>query len=545
MATPRAAFFSSDWALYLGLLLAYASRATSFDLLVDDAFITFRYADHLAQGAGLVYNAGERVEGFSSILWTLLLAGGSALGVRPELSAPALGLVCGILTVGTVVGIARRLLGSAKAAVVMAAGALALNTSFGFWSASGMETTLFAWVLLGGWALGASTVPGDARGAACFGIAAGLLAWIRPEGVVLAALVPAYLAARRTGRGPILGGTLTAGGLVVGQVVARAAYYGTLVSNTTLAKAEITSAGIARGLEYAGRSLAGDGVVWVLPLVAYARFRRPGRIALAVLALIVTAMGVAVGGDGLYRYRLMVPVWPLVSVLAADGLDRLMLRGARWAAIGVGLALGAVVPPLLDNDFFRGFSLREVKSWEARWDEVGQLLRQRIPRDALLATNVAGRVPYRSELRTLDLLGLTDPVIARQPVGDFGVGYAGHERAAPNYVLSRRPDVLYASVLDGLPPELFCDPGTVRAVLASGSLFRYARMIDEDGFTQRYVPAQVGIGGDQAGGGADQRGLKQASFAGGEVNVFVSNELRKALSGRSGLAFGSWCGPNR
>ncbi len=42
--------------------------------LMDDAYIYFRYVDNAVfLGHGLVYNAGEHVEGFSSPLWTLLL----------------------------------------------------------------------------------------------------------------------------------------------------------------------------------------------------------------------------------------------------------------------------------------------------------------------------------------------------------------------------------------------------------------------------------------------------------------------------------------
>lgn len=40
---------------------------------IDDADITLVYASHLAHGQGLVYNAGgERVEGFTSVLWVLV-----------------------------------------------------------------------------------------------------------------------------------------------------------------------------------------------------------------------------------------------------------------------------------------------------------------------------------------------------------------------------------------------------------------------------------------------------------------------------------------
>src|SRR5690242_13300954 len=40
---------------------------------IDDAFIYFVYAKNLAHGHGFVYNVGgERVEGFTSMLWVLI-----------------------------------------------------------------------------------------------------------------------------------------------------------------------------------------------------------------------------------------------------------------------------------------------------------------------------------------------------------------------------------------------------------------------------------------------------------------------------------------
>ncbi|MFQ5416191.1 MAG: hypothetical protein ACE5FL_03975 [Myxococcota bacterium] len=47
---------------------------------IDDAYISFRYAGNLVAGHGLVFNAGEYVEGFTNLLWTLLIAAGIALG---------------------------------------------------------------------------------------------------------------------------------------------------------------------------------------------------------------------------------------------------------------------------------------------------------------------------------------------------------------------------------------------------------------------------------------------------------------------------------
>src|SRR4051794_23380342 len=41
--------------------------------ILDDAYITFHFAEHLANGQGLVWNVGDaRVEGFTSLLHVVL-----------------------------------------------------------------------------------------------------------------------------------------------------------------------------------------------------------------------------------------------------------------------------------------------------------------------------------------------------------------------------------------------------------------------------------------------------------------------------------------
>ena len=55
-----------------------ASRAAQLAWLADDSFISFRYAKNLVDGLGLVYNAGEYVEGYTNLLWTLMMAASMA-----------------------------------------------------------------------------------------------------------------------------------------------------------------------------------------------------------------------------------------------------------------------------------------------------------------------------------------------------------------------------------------------------------------------------------------------------------------------------------
>ena len=48
----------------------------TYDFTMDDSFIAFRYASHLANGNGLVWNVGEKIpnEGYTSFLWVAVLA---------------------------------------------------------------------------------------------------------------------------------------------------------------------------------------------------------------------------------------------------------------------------------------------------------------------------------------------------------------------------------------------------------------------------------------------------------------------------------------
>src|SRR4051794_18934740 len=77
-------------------------HALLFDFVNDDAYISFRYARNLVEHGQLVFNPGERVEGFTNFLWTLLLAGGIKLGLSPVLTSRFLGIAFGV---GTLAGL--------------------------------------------------------------------------------------------------------------------------------------------------------------------------------------------------------------------------------------------------------------------------------------------------------------------------------------------------------------------------------------------------------------------------------------------------------
>src|SRR6476620_286995 len=68
---------------------------------LDDAYITFRYARHLAEGYGLgAWNhTGEHVEGYSSPLWMLLIAGAAWLGVDLRIASKVFGAAAALTVI--------------------------------------------------------------------------------------------------------------------------------------------------------------------------------------------------------------------------------------------------------------------------------------------------------------------------------------------------------------------------------------------------------------------------------------------------------------
>src|SRR6187397_2859796 len=172
------------------VLLAAAAMTLAAILMVlmwrvtlDDAFITFRYARHLAQGYGLgAWNrTGDHVEGYSSLLWTLLLGGAAWLGVDIRIAAKVFGTAAAL----TVIAVLFRQ--RADRPAVLTGVFLPLYLPFMFYAASGMEavafTSLVTLVLIGP----AQWQP----------IVAPLLVAMRPEGALVAGIDVLALAWRR------------------------------------------------------------------------------------------------------------------------------------------------------------------------------------------------------------------------------------------------------------------------------------------------------------------------------------------------------------
>ena len=139
------------------LLLAFITIAAVLNSLsmwtitVDDSYISLRYARNLLGLDGLVYNPGERVEGFSNPTWVALMALTLPFSSSLE-GSKFIGLLAHAATVVGCGGLAAELMQpqkeAAKIALVLGTGFLVVSLPATFWPITGMETTFYSAMLV-------------------------------------------------------------------------------------------------------------------------------------------------------------------------------------------------------------------------------------------------------------------------------------------------------------------------------------------------------------------------------------------------------------
>ena len=337
-------------------LLAWFSSVAWF--LCDDAFISFRYVRNLLEGHGLVFNPGERVEGYSNFLWVLELAAIWGLsGVAPERAAPWLSVVFAAGTVAAMLWWIARLPLLRHRGLVgwMALGLVCSSATFAVWtSGGGLETRQFTFfVVLAVMCLSLYRDSGRGLSAASLTLAAAALT--RPEGPLLAALCFGWFVVQRmadTGRLNLdwrrliwLAAPFVV--LVGAHFLWRHAYYGEWLPNTYYAKH--VRPWYESGFRYLWAAALETGLYLLIPLAAVAMWNRWRASRDGVWALVLLLVGVhmayvmRVGGDH-FEYRPLDFYWPLLAVPASMGIVHLGSRVAdrrRWRRLSLRLPVGA------------------------------------------------------------------------------------------------------------------------------------------------------------------------------------------------------------
>jgi hypothetical protein len=492
MGLPRTEWRTRPSLTEIVCLVVGVTLLWSYAWIMDDAYVYFRYVDNLViHDAGLVWNPGEFVEGFSSPAWALALAALRSLKLNYWTIVRGAGVLSYIAFWWLAVLINRKL------AAPQTSGWSSLNLPLIYLTftygamccfTSGLETPLVlvlaaAYACLFLWP--ESTT---------YQVLVGLSPLVRHELVIPLAIALAF-AAYRTRRPPVA--ALASFVLGTGGYLAfRIWYYADLFPNTFHLKDELW---LAQGARYVYDTLIAYPTVpyligaAVLYRVLRGRFdaRALGfapRLAMVAAALPVALYVIKVGGDPRHFKALAFPF--SLAVLATGGL--LETAGSAWAArartalIAVALALavaaGVGYPrqlrdhPLLNlrnakhRQFLRINDAAAHRSRDAGttpWDrgstatlafEAADRRGQSSGVSSVLSEDWCRTAYVRASASVVHSLGLTEPFLARVRVRSdraghkFGLRPLADELARVRQVHGFRAGAFDAAIERGLAP---------------------------------------------------------------------------------------------
>jgi arabinofuranosyltransferase len=421
----------------------------------DDGFINLRIVRMLLEGHGPVFNAGERVEAYTSPLWVAILSVGDVvLPVRLEYVA----VLCSLALAGT--GMALLCAGSARlTGGVVPFGALVLLALPPVWdfSTSGLEFGLtFAWLGSVLWVL--ARWADDGRLGTAKAVVLGLGPLVRPDAALysLAALVVVLVVDRRWRLAAV------ALALPVAYQLFRMAWFGALVPNTALAKAAdvphwreggayvwnllrpyalwgplavVAAGGVAvlrrapRRHVLAAAALPAAGVVHAAYIVRAGGDYQHGRLLLPALVAIVAPIAVVPARRALVVPAGAVAVWAAVTAVAlrVDGTDvagRTLIADGRAVIVDF---LGVAHPVTVDDV---GAGAIPLGVTEGVWVDDERLPVEGV-REPVVILRGIGVTGYAlgPDVYVYDRVGLANAVVSRFEV--HRPGFVGHEKPAP------------------------------------------------------------------------------------------------------------------
>jgi hypothetical protein len=484
---------------------SFVANNERFFTLVDDAMISMRYAKHLAQGHGLAWNIGEApVEGFTNLGWTLYLSFLHLFPIPASKISLAVMLTSAVILLGNIYvvwQIAAALFPDSKYAPTLAALVTAFYFPLVFWSLRGMEVGLLTLLV------DLSILLALMRRKTFFvGMLLSLAILVRLDALIAAVLILAYLFAKdkRNAIVPTAITIITMFGILWFQQ----AYFGSVLPITYYQKVTGFSAlerirhGILIFNQFATRDTLFLFLFSLASILFYTRSIQHNREALLLAAIFLAqcAYSIYVGGDyaepetnaaNRFITQGMPALILLFSWMASRVLSDLKVGQPQSALTNPKAALRPAIPLALgvllivsgepwfnyaiDNAPLLKADIRRVK--------LGLHIAQNTSPEAVIAVHAAGQIPYYSERKTIDLLGLNDPMIA---MGDaHGEFYPGHNKWDYDYSIDELQPDLIADNFTALPSFMQGNEQYTR--LKNGIYVRNdSALVDANGLSKEY-----------------------------------------------------------
>lgn len=430
---------------------------------IDDADIFFVYARNLAQGHGLVYNiGGEHVEGFTSLLWTLICACMFRVTDHVEIPLYLFNLLIGAATVWVCF---RRVKNLGLFLILL----ISVPAWFAWCQVTLMDTGLWCRLLT----LAVLAVVDRRR--ILFALLLPLLVITRPESMLWGAwliIMMSLATAKSEGWGSGLRKAAFPAGVfavaLLSLIAFRVHYFGYPVPNTYYAKVSPSFfLNLWNGTGYLFKYLYTNPVVlmavatWGWILVRGLRNWRAGldeHMLIALCLLPGIGIPVLVGGDHFGGSRFYQPIWPLLCLLAAAEwpviFERMSPVKARIALLSLVLCGWGLFPltTWMKHEFRISREGRETgAALEAMFHDLDALPK--------VATITAGGSKYSYSGTVYDLMGLNATEMAHAP-GPH-TGYKNHTAFDRDVFYAWHPDIMLcgedaefdAYVLKGLLDE--------------------------------------------------------------------------------------------
>jgi arabinofuranosyltransferase len=453
---------------FLAIIVMIIHAYTYYPFTADDAFISYRYVDRFLEGKGLTWTDGRAVEGYSNLLWVLLLAA-IRFVTKAELWIIALivGLICSIISLYLLMRVTQRITNNDDKATAWAAFIFAVAAPVAIWINGGLEAPLVMVLLIAALSqlirerLTTSNI-------VAAGIFLGLLALTRPDGILfcwaitLGWLLLQYFSQRPNTRFPkavsglisaywrplVLLNTIVAV-FFVGQLLWRLKVYGEWVPNTARVKIGFTPRRLQEGSLYVAKMLL---VYLPFLLLLLFNFKKMSRFVQGVLVLLVTVIVIesaylsSIGGDIFPGYRHVLPLVPMLCIITGVVIAQILSKSIGFrnrVLYGLLMIIVCGVIYYAQAATYNNYTAK-LERWEWNAKAIGSTLDSAFhDQQPMIATSAAGALPYYSKLPALDMLGLNDYYLPRHPPKDFGSGMLAHELGDADYYLRSKPDILF------------------------------------------------------------------------------------------------------
>jgi hypothetical protein len=517
--------FLPHFLLALLVFTAFFVNVGRYDFLGDDSFIAFRYSKNLVDGHGLVFNPGERVEGYTSFLWVLCMALGMNLGISPESFSFFLGILSGIAILLTLIFVSCTLVPNRSFWIWVAPLCLAFNRTFCAWSTGGLETQFFAFLVLFASAQYIRESSNQVLQPLLSSLLFGLATLTRPEGALFFAVTCLFfcyevLIPKRRPVRSLLKWSLPYLLIVGGHVVWRYNYYGDLLPNTFYVK--VSGFWWKQSSIYLSLFIRDYLLFFWLPFLLVFLWHRTNLIynLFCSYLLAYTSYIIYIGGDA-FEFRFMTPIIPFLYWMLQEALRltfvnlqsaRLVIKPLeKITLIAVFFLIVSSAIPLIKPFKSQHFinSIEVISQYAQRRSKEGKFLgflieKGNIKKDTLIAVGGSGALPYYCSLPTIDIHGLNDTTIARSPVINYekgNRGRIGHEKVATReYIRKREVAIcdLFNQIIFEDSEQLFKAlevltqmetpyfKGPVRCIEAEGKYIVFGTTLSEEEFAETF-----------------------------------------------------------